>query len=356
MQLEQRLEVHYHLKNHRHSMDAIVRNRCEAEFLAAMKCITEKLGAQLVFEATVPTEGGFRDKWKVIWGSETTRNAVIIAGIGLLGQLINCAVNVYNAPPKPNPVLEQQQKEINDLAIEKAKLENTKLRHEVQALASPQTVTASAPVNVPPIQRADADTNSHPPGFVSKKLSLQTDWKVRKLRSEFYKRLISYDKVEAVGFSWRESDVADEDQHLVPRNEFVNFVLATDKLESETTEAVIEIYSPVITESDLKWKGRYKDKIISFTMEDKTFRSTVMNRGTFFGHGDYITCVLETDKKLDDAGEPQVAGYRVTTVIAMGAGADAKETPQGRQKRFEDKFAGSQEKLFGDEDAAPRDS
>jgi hypothetical protein len=349
VQSERRLEVHYHLKDNRHSMDAIVRNRCEADFLAAMKYITEKLGAQLVFEATVPTEGGFRDQWKVLWGTETTRNVLItgaMAGsVALAAAVINGAVAIYNAPPKPDPVLEEQQKEINRLAIEKAKLENKKLAQEVQAMAAPPAVAASAAAPAP------RQAASSPSGLAPQKLSLQTDWKVRKLRSEFYKRLINYDTVEAVGFSLRDSADVTQDQYMVRRQAFTDFVLATDKLEPKTTEAVIEIYSPVITDSDLKWKGKYGDKVISFTMEDKAFRNTVMNRNTIFGHGDRITCVLVTDMKLDDAGEAQVAGYRVTTVIAMGAGEDAKETPQGRQKRFEDKFADSQNSLFPNGDA-----
>lgn len=55
-----RLELHYFLRDDVHSMNAFVRNKCEAEVLAAFAQIAQQLGVTVELESTAFREGGLR--------------------------------------------------------------------------------------------------------------------------------------------------------------------------------------------------------------------------------------------------------------------------------------------------------
>ncbi|WP_230664242.1 hypothetical protein [Vibrio cholerae] len=65
MQIAQstKLQMHYYLENDSHSMDAIARNKCEAEIIAIVQEVAKILNAQIVIEAEAWKEGGLRDIW-----------------------------------------------------------------------------------------------------------------------------------------------------------------------------------------------------------------------------------------------------------------------------------------------------
>ncbi|CAB3804385.1 hypothetical protein [Pararobbsia alpina] len=372
MDIVPRLEVHYYLQDDSHSLDAVVRNRCEAEFLAAVSYIAQTLGVELRFEATVPAEGGFRDIWRIVVGkaSHPLLGTVLIPLVSLV---LTQTVNIWNAPPKPNPELEKQQLEINRLIIEHWKLENQLSQLEIQkreresALASkpsaqPQagtaaTMTVPAP---PPMPAAE-----HPPSAVNdsiplvsanasgKPLQLQRDLKVVTRRSNFYKHLLAYERATAVGFRVVPVDGPSPDEAITERSQFAAFIMQSNVLEPDVSEALVEIVSPVISEGDMKWKGRRSGEVITFAMNDWAFKQQVFRNEVSFQHGDSIRCVLETDRKLDEAGNEKITGYRVTTVLdKIDGSGKVHETFQGRRKRFADKQpADGQADLFGTTDA-----
>lgn len=334
-------------------MDAVVRNRCEAEFLAAVSVITQALGVELRFEATVPAEGGFRDIWRIL--ADKSGHPLSVA---LLSLILNQAVSIWTAPAKPNPELEKQQLEINKLTIEHWKLENRRAELELDKLesenregssAGPTSPPTGATITVTPLHplasepeqlhsatstsSADATANS-----TGKTLQLQLDPKVITRRSNFYKHLLAYGNVTAVGFRAVSVDESARDESVVERPQFSTFIVQTSELVPEVRETQIEIVSPVITGRDMKWKGLWNGGVISFGMQDKEFKRQVFRNEVSFQHGDSIQCVLEIDRKLNEIGVETVTGYRVTTVLDKidGKGA-AHETPQGRKKRFADK-------------------
>lgn len=355
------LEVHYYLRDGLHSIDALVRNRCEAEFLTAVSYIAQSLGAKLQFEATVPTEGGFRDVWRVLVNKDTIM-------VSILTTILSQAVAIWNAPAKPDKELERQQLEINRLTIEHWKLQNQrselevkKLQREMNAAPSASNVpSAPAPAVAPttsstyvPPSPAKPDAKLVTEGDGEpKRLSLQMDPQVNKRRSNFYKHLVSHERVTAVGYRWIAHDQPPREERIVSRSEFSSFVLHTDTLEPEVSEAVIEIVSPVITEGNMQWKGRWNGQPISFAMDDKVFKEQVFRKQVRFQNGDSIRCVLESERKLDEGGNPKVTCHRVTTVLdKIEGGGKAYEMPQGRRKRFEDKYADGQSDLFNGERA-----
>ena len=342
------LEVHYHLQNGLHSMDALVRNRCEAEFLAAAAYITEKLGVELRFEATVPEEGGFRDIWRMV---AKNINQPWVGSV--LTPMVALLVTIWNAPAKPNPELERQQIEMNRLAILHSKLENRRTELEIRKLegdihehAAPlkeaqRDASNPAAQPAPPThdehnpRSADASSSASSTKPEDQPMRLQLDAKVVTRRSNFYKQLVGYSKVTAVGYRARLGSRTHE--IYVERAAFSDFIMQSNWLEPEVSEEVVEIVSPVLSPGDLKWKGRRNGEVISFAMNDRSFRDEVYHNEMSFRSGDSIRCILEKDRDLDEVGAERVRGYRVTTVIErIESTGKIHETSQGRIKRFLD--------------------
>ncbi|WP_433694991.1 hypothetical protein [Paraburkholderia phenoliruptrix] len=322
-------------------MDAIIRNKCELEFLTAFSRITELLGVRVSFEATVPSEGGFREIWKLALDKDHI-GVTIPALTTILGIVVNLAIAYWNAAPRPNPELEKQQIEINRLTADHMRLENLRSNLEIlklqQELAKVQQSALPSPA-APGSAEAEPTEGAKPP-------PVQMDPKLNKRRSNFYKQLASYEPVTAVGFRWLPHAGAPTDEHIVPRDAFNSFVIHSDALPPEIVEAVIEIVSPVIIQGDMQWKGRWNGDTISFAMGDKTFKAEVVHRKVAFQFGDSIRCELEIERKMDEGGSPKVTGYRVLTVFEKIAGGVVQETPQGRRKRFDAKHSNAQGDMF----------
>ncbi|AMV41344.1 hypothetical protein [Paraburkholderia caribensis] len=353
------LEVHYYLKDESHAMNAFVRNRCEADFLNAVSHIIKAFGVEFCFEATVPGEGGFREKWRIY--------AAHPLAVSLLTLLLNQAIEIWKAAPAPNLELEKQQIEINKLTAEHLKLENRlselqiqKLEKEKADISQPSAPLATS--GVLPASRPIATGGSEKrlselsgvtvfdgPESREKPIQLQLDAKVVTPRSDFYKQLITYENVTAVGFRAIPPAGPVASESVVERSQFRMFIMQPNTLEPDVSEAQIEIVSPVIIEGDMKWKGRRNGEVISFAMSDRAFKQQVLSKELSFQHGDSIRCILEIDRKLDETGAEKITGYRVTTVLdKIDGNGNAHETPQGRRKRFTDKQPkDGQSDLFG---------
>lgn len=344
METAQRLEVHYHLKDGAHSMNAFVRNKSEAEALAAFQYMADQLGFAVLIESVAYTEGGLREIWKFVPKKDRVALASLI--VSLLGVM----VNIWNAPPKPDKELERAQKELLLLTIQEKKLTNEKLEGEIRRSAphAAQAVAAEHPKAAPLTEASPATS--------PEKVSLQMDLRVRTRRSNFYKALLPYDRVIGVGFGVIPEGASEPDNEaFVPRARFSDFILHTDKLPSEIVpDAIIEIVAPVIRAGDIQWKGVWRDEMIGFSMGDKAYKEMVLRREVSFQHGNAIECVLEIEKKLDVTGEPKVTGYTVSTVLAKIEGEVTTETAQGRAKRFHDKHSDAQFDLLAPDDDSGR--
>lgn len=315
MDLANRFELHYYFSESDHAIDALVRNKCEAEMLAILleSAALLDIDAYLITEAYL--EGGFRDIWKFIG-----RNVETLTLLVLIAQLVTTAAPLFN---KESADLDN---ELTKLSIEEKKLQIEKLKRELKECEPSEDL----------VQKA-ANT-------VGKSL------KVIKRRSNFYSDLEKYRKVEKVGFvALNESYSPVSGEIIVPRSDFSRFILSTNKLRSEEDEnAVIEIISPVLKEGRYRWKGMYKEKPISFEMQDAAFRDSVLLENIPFQHGTSIECVLVINRELDEVGEVKITGYAVTTVIKKVDSNVTMETLQGKKYRYAKKLAESQGELFGE--------
>jgi hypothetical protein len=281
------LELHYHLRDNSHAMSAVIRNRSEAEALAVCLHIAAELGIPLQLESSAFTEGGLREIWQFI-GQNNTQLTLLLAVIVL----------VLSRIPVSDPEMDTLNKQVARATIEEKKLTIEKLKRELSEGAPKQeTIAATA-------------------------RALEHDLKVVTRRSNFYRGLLDYDKVTAVGFTpIPDASAKPPEEHTVQRHDFAKFVLATDKLPVEVIDdARIEIVAPVLKDGTYLWKGIYDEQTISFSMLDQEFKTAVIRREVSFANGSTIDCVLNVHRKFDEVGDINITGYSVATVLAKSDG------------------------------------
>ena len=307
------LELHYYLRDHSHSMDALVRNKCEAEILAAFTQIAQQLGIEVKLESTAYREGGLKEIWSFL-GSSNAQLTLLLAIIVL----------IFSRYPTSDAETDALNKEVLKLTIEEKKLNLQRLRREVgENQPSAEAVSDAAK-------------------------AIEGDLKVATRRSNFYRGLIGYAKVTAVGFTpMPEQQLSPPDEQQVQRADFFKFIQLTDRLPVEVIdEATIEIVAPVLREGNYQWKGQYENQPINFAMLDEEFKSSVLLRKVSFQHGSIITCVLNIHRKFDEVGDVKITGYSVATVLAKADDGEVEESPQGRRYRFAKKQGAGQGRLF----------
>jgi hypothetical protein len=309
-----RLELHYFLRDESHAMNALIRNKCEAEALAVFAQIAQLLGVNVELESAALREGGLREVWRVL-GNNGNQLSVIVAIIAL----------VFSRVPVSDPEMDALNKEAQKLTIEEKRLAIQKLKREIgKGEIKEDNVGDAASV-------------------------IDGDAKVMTRRSNFYRQLLGYDKVTALSLGEiPEGEDHPLIEHRVERSAFPKFVLLTDKLPVEVVDpAQLEIIAPVLKEGNYQWKGAYLGERITFAMGDEIFKSDVLTGKVSFQHGSTIECVLNIHRKVDEIGEAVITGYTVTTVLSKSDGGPGQETPQGKRHRFGRRQSEGQGRLFG---------
>jgi hypothetical protein len=309
-----RLELHYFLRDESHAMNALVRNKCEAEALAAFAQIAQLLGLAAELESSAYREGGLREVWRFIGNND--KQLTLLALVVTL---------VFSRIPVSDPEMDALNKEVQKLTIEEKRLSIQKLKREIgNGDIKDKTVSDVASL-------------------------VDGDVKVVTRRSNFYRQLLGYDKVTALSLG-EIPEGADHPliEHRVERSAFQKFVLLTDKLPLEVVDpAQLEIIAPVLKEGKYQWNGAYLGERITFAMGDEAFKSDVLTGKVSFQHGSTIECVLNIHRKVDEIGESVITGYTVTTVLSKSDGGLGQETLQGKRHRFGKRQSEGQGKLFG---------
>jgi hypothetical protein len=306
--------LHYYLEHGSHSMDAVIRNKCEREVLAVFFEVAKQLNSPLLLETYAHSEGGLKELWKAI-GKNTHQLTLLLAVVAL----------IFSRFPTNDPELTELEKESIRLEIEKKRLEIEKLREG--SLESQEST----------LQAAEAIARE-----------LQSTGKIAIRRSNYYKMLIDYHKVESVGYKSAPHVPDRAPEIVVHRHEFSRFILGTDKLPIEVDEnALIEIFAPVLTDGNYHWRGYYLGLPISFMMLDPMFKASIIAKKIHFQHGTKIRCVLNIHRKYDELGEISITGYSVVTVLDQSeGGTEFLETPQGRTYRHTKSLRDSQQDMF----------
>lgn len=308
--LANKFQMHYYFGDDSHTMDALVRNRCEAEVIAILTEIARTLDENILIECEAHREGGLRDIWQLA-----------NANAGVLSIIVGIAAIAVPLLPKSDSELDRLQKEDLRLSIEERKLRIKTLKAEItKDSVQPDTLTKVAEV-------------------------VNENYKVITRRSNLFKHLSKYNKVTKLGVNGLSPDgkeVSPETE--VVRGNFKRFILNSNMLPVETVdEAIIEIVSPVLKQGNYQWKGVFDGETISFTMKDKEFKQDVLDERISFQHGSAIKCALNIHSKLDEVGEIAITGYSVETVLDNINGQQVSQTSQGlayRHKRTLEKGQG----------------
>ena len=258
---ESQFIIHYYLNDDSHSMNTFVRNAMEKDFLSIVNTISSSLNLKIELESRAAKEGGFIEILDIIEAYPVS-SAIIVSSAGyVIKRFLEYRLTG---------------------AYKKNSLENEKLELEILKLKKDST---------------GIDDN-------------QLEQKLARPISNYYAKIEKYEKIRAVGFG---NEINNE--YVVQRDEFRNFILIDDKEEEVDDDANIEIISPVLKEGRYKWRGIYKNESIDFSMGDSKFKNDIIDGRYDFGNGSFINCQLFITKTYDEFGnECKNRSYRVAKV------------------------------------------
>ncbi|ANG63554.1 hypothetical protein A8C75_14445 [Marinobacterium aestuarii] len=314
MESPRKIELHYYFSDMSHSMNALVRNKCEAEFIAVAIEVAEILGINLELDCEALQEGGIREVWKAL-GDNSVQIALLISALALILSVI----------PHTDQELIDLQKEDLRLSIEQRKQALGKIKEDIEnKKITSETIETAVRV-------------------------ASRSYKVVTRKSNFYKILSNYEKVTQVGYSELSSDGRRlSDERVVNRVDFQKFILTSQDLKPrKDSSAYIEIVAPVLTDGKAKWKGIYDDQSINFSMNDHEFKRAVVSKLLSFKNGDGIICVLLVHKKVDELGEIVTSGYSVEVVLENIHSGVSGKTAQGKKYSQAKKMSDGQGDMFG---------
>ncbi|MFY0640672.1 MAG: hypothetical protein JXR16_06470 [Bermanella sp.] len=294
-------------------MSALVKNKCEAEFIAVALDVAETLGIQLELDCEALQEGGIREIWKAL-GENSAQIALVISTLAF----------IWSAIPKTDQELVDLQKEDLRLSIEQRKKALGKIKEDLE------------------------NNNITSKTIESASKIASRSYKVVTRKSNFYKTLSAYEKVTQVGYNELNSEGKPlSNEKIIARREFSRFILTSQDLKPlKDSNAYIEIVAPVLTNGKAKWKGIYEDQPISFSMDDKEFKMAVVSQQLSFTNGDGIVCELLIHKKVDELGDVVTSGYSVDIVLENVHSGVFGETTQGKRHRHTQKMKDGQNDMF----------
>lgn len=304
-------KVHYHLNGGAHRMDAVVRNRAEGELLALLKEVGAVLSLPVHIETHAYGEGGLIEYLNLVFQNKEQ----ITIAMAILSPLLGAPF--YFDKIKQS----KQQTALNELNLRKVKLE---IREKEDAAAERDGKKSKDAKN-------EVLALESPPTADEIAQALLTRKKIARRRSNYYEILLTDSKIDAVGFAPSHSN--DFIEVKVPRGDFSAFVIARSDLEPLVYERIpLEIVSPVLRYGSIKWRGIFEKKVVSFELQDQTFRSEVASQNVQFQNGTTLICDFEVHQREDDTGEVEIAGYVVTKVHGV-------KTPLApRQQRTEEQL------------------
>ncbi len=290
-----KIELHYYFADTSHSMNALIRNKCEINLLGILKEISTVLGGRIQVESEAYTEGGLKERFVLRSKNEFIRSFAA----AVFNYVLPLEVDIEKTVSEEN-------KEATKQGIEK-------LRKELKEFERSGG--------------GDIDKENASALF-------RNNLKIIKLKSNFYRHINNCEKVTKLTVQQvnAENTYAGKPNTIV-RKRFDTYMLVADTLKPETDEAaVIEIVSPVLKVGSYKWKGIYlaTGKTISFAMKDNDFKNEVINQSLLFKNGTRIECILESTRKMSEFGEVVVTGYSVSTVTKKLDDQVSVETPQGK--------------------------
>ncbi|NQY53903.1 MAG: hypothetical protein HRT42_10080 [Campylobacteraceae bacterium] len=293
--LESKFQIHYYFNDNSHSMNAIVKNKIDKDLIDAIYKISNILNIEnFNIDTSAYEEGGIKE------------NLIFVGGLifGGFTPAINDIVTHYFIK---DAVVIELAKQIQVETLKGLKLDNKKKTFEVNKLFEDKGVIRDV--------------------------------------SNYYKKVDCYSKIQEIGFK----DIKTNVEYKVKKEDFKNFILEDDIETEIDEEANIEIISPVLNNGTYKWKGLYKDELISFSMGDRKFKKEVVDKKYKFANGNSIICTLQIRTKYDEFGDMiNQPSYSVQTVLEVTDTIGIKRvTLKGKKKKEKEEL--KSRSLFDDE-------
>ncbi len=307
-----KIELHYFFSDESHSMNALIRNKCEHNLLGIFKEISTVLNARQKVETEAYTEGGLKERF-VLLGNSAFMSSFVTT---VFHFVLPLEVDIEKTVSEEN-------KEETKERIEKLRKELKEHERDSEFKIDMENVATL----------------------------FRNNLKIIKLKSNFYRQLSGCEKVTK--FAIQRVNEAGEyvgKVNTINRKRFDTYMLIADTLKPETDEAaVIEIISPVLKNGSYKWKGIYMQtgKIINFYMKDEAFKNDVISQSIPFKNGTRIECTLESTRKMNEFGTEVVTGYSVMVVSKKLDDQVVMEMPQPRNIRKKKEPELKQLDLFG---------
>jgi len=306
-----KIELHYFFADTSHSMNALIRNKCEINLLGILKEIASILGARVQVETEGYTEGGLVERFVLRSKNDFIHSFIASAFHYVL------------------PLEMDIEKVVNEEDKDATKKATDKLRKEIK----------------------NYEDGANPIDMESAAALFRNNLKIIKLKSNFYRQITNCEKTTKLSVQQRKTDNTPIGKAAtVLRKKFDTYMLVADTLKPETDEkAVIEIISPVLRTGSFKWKGIYLStgKTVSFAMKDDEFKNEIINQGTLFKSGTCIECVLDSTRKMSEFGEVTVTGYTVTRVTKKMDDAASIEIHHAKPAKKKKEVEIQQLDLFG---------
>lgn len=309
------IELHYWFNDDSHTMNAIVLNKCEYEFLGIAKELALKLKIDIEIETEPLANGGLRS-----WFTFKSKDKVDIKK----ALLIFILTNILMAPI--TTALDVITRQVIETFFEHSEIIELKKKKKKAQLEYD-------------IAKIETET----------KLLYRTidENVVKKKKSNYYENIEKYKKVKDISVGIADNAKTIIRENKISRAEFGKYILSSDDLEPEVNEnATIEIVSPVLKKGKYKWVGIYNGEVIQFSMKSNEFKTLVQVGKIEFKNGSSIICNLIINKKINSEGEVKITGYDVTMVEQYFENDKPIETPEGRRNRQKKEAKMSEKTLF----------
>ena len=167
--------------------------------------------------------------------------------------------------------------------------------------------------------------------------------KVKLFKSNFYSTLPKEEKIEQVSTQRLSENLEPiTKENIVPRKDFDKFILHSVDIDPDFRESeIIEIVSSVLKKRNMKWKGIYNEKPISFYMRDGEFLTSVINKEISFSNGTSIIADIELEQKMNDDGDIEIGTisiFNVTDVFEDSKRIETKRKKRNRELRNQTKM------------------
>ncbi|WP_313255086.1 hypothetical protein [Empedobacter sp.] len=294
-----KLEIHYYFSDGSHSIDAEVYLSNLKNVLDIIKTISSTFKIIHKIEIEPAKEGGFETYITVIEES-------LKAFPYLSETLTGCASFLLANPAKKlfdnffKTKIEKESDQI-DFEIKKLELEEKNIDVENKKLE---------------LEKRKEDLLLNTKKIEEKSNNLQDNLKIITSRSNFYKEVNKIKKVKKIGFNNFINNESNNEEQIVKKELFKNFIVDTPELNSIIDkQAEIEIISPVLDkDKPYKWKGKLNGEDITINMKSNIFKSEVQSGRIKFKKGSKFISNLEIKRKYDANGNIKVTSYDLLNV------------------------------------------